>query len=85
MNTMQDAVKLLTEKTLSTEDAAVTEYIRTLAAEITKRGEKLTDYYLIRESGQMSFDGGTTTKVGVFYGLKHKSEVFKIDNIGIED
>lgn len=75
MNTLDDAVKTLAENTAKIEDSAVSEYIRQQAEFIKSKGGNLSDYYLVRENGNLTYDDGHTFKSGVYYGLKHKDSV----------
>lgn len=75
LNTLSDAASLIAKKSAAVDDSAITEYIRKQCEEVISRGEKLSDYYLVRQSGNMTYDGGNTIKSGVYYGLKHKDDV----------
>jgi hypothetical protein len=73
--TLQDASNLLARQSAKIEDSAVSEYIRQLATYLTRKGENLADYYLVREFGNLTLDEGMTVTQGVYYGLKHKDQV----------
>jgi hypothetical protein len=79
LKTLGDASRLLAEQAVNIEDSAVSEYIRQQAIHLTAKGKNLEDYYLVRENGNLTYDGGTTIKSGVYYGLKHKDEVMKVE------
>jgi hypothetical protein len=84
MKTVSDAYKLLADQAVKVEDSAVSEYIRLQATQLLNDGEDLTDYYLVRQDGRMSFDGGNSATIGVSYGLVHKSKVLVV-NLPEED
>jgi len=79
MNTLQDAANMLARKSVKIEDSAVAEYIRLQAEHLARQGKDLADYYLVRENGNLTYDKGDTYKQGVYYGLKHKDKVMKVE------
>lgn len=79
MNTLAAATRMLAENAVKIEDSAVSEYIRIQAEKLTALGKNLEDYYLVRESGNLTYDGGGTFKQGVYYGLKHIDEVKRVE------
>lgn len=78
-STLADASRLLAEQAVKIEDSAVSEYIRLQAEHLKAMGKNLADYYLVRENGNLTYDKGNTFKQGVYYGLKHKDEVMKVE------
>lgn len=79
MNTLADATKELAKQPVKIEDSAVSEYIKQQATHLLAQGKDLEDYVLVREDGTLAYDQGTTFKQGVYYGLKHKDEVMKVE------
>lgn len=61
------------------DDSALATYINRQAEDITRRGEKLSDYYLVRTDGSFTYDGGDTVKASIVYGLVHASKMKKIE------
>lgn len=78
-NTLQDASNLLAKQKVAIEDSAVSEYIRQQAEYLKAKGKNLEDYYLVREDGNITYDEGNTIKYGIYYGLKHKDSVKKVE------
>jgi hypothetical protein len=74
-HTLSDISKVISKRLVKQEDAALSEYIRQQCEQIVEKGGKLEDYLLVREQGQLTYDGGTTVKSGVSYGLKHRDNV----------
>lgn len=81
MKTLADATKLIVKEWAKLEDSAVSEYIRQQAQHITASGGNLEDYYLIRDSGNFTFDDGKTVKSNTYWGLVHKDKVKKIETV----
>lgn len=77
--TVQEASTMLAKQAVQIEDSAVSEYIRQQAEFLKAKGENLADYYLVREAGNLTYDEGITFKQGVYYGLKHKDSVMKVE------
>jgi len=82
LKTLESVTKLIAQQSVKIEDSAVSEYIRQQAEYLLSQGKNLADYYLVRENGNMTYDGGSTIKSSVYYGLKHKDEVQVITGFG---
>lgn len=80
VKTLADASKLLAKQADQIEDSAISLYLRELIDYLKAKGENLEDYYLVRENGTMTFDDGHTFKQGVYYGLKHKDSIKKVES-----
>jgi hypothetical protein len=79
LKTVADATKMLAKQGVAIEDSAVSEYIKQQASWLIQIGENLADYYLIRESGTFTLDDSKTIKQSVYYGLKHKDSIKKVE------
>lgn len=61
------------------EDSAVTQYIKSQVEFLIATGENLSDYYLVRESGNMTTDEGNSVRMSTYYGLKHRDTIKKVE------
>lgn len=83
MSDLQEAVDLVTSEiakgAIKLDDSAVAAYIQETAKFITDRGDKLTDYVLVRESGQFEV-AGNDVRSSVVYKIVRANSVIKVMN-----